>query len=237
MPNAEDVYAHIGVKSGGVALDGEGKYGPNVPDPRKPWAEKSITIDLFAYHGLHAARQRHGHDRGHRDADAAGRQVQRRWARSIHGQLDSLVAHGRRAGRAATIEPYQVSDHDECDRQTVAGPADFTGATALVGYGEIDYVVWPWFVPGVRVEYTRASIEPSSNPGGSSAASLLRVIPGVAMLVRPNIKVVLTGDIERAYGLPTMQSWSPAGGFAVAPQGLFSKFEAEQINATLAVAY
>ena len=52
LPNAEDVYAHIGVKSGGVALDGEGKYGPNVPDPRKPWAEKSITFDLFAYHGI-----------------------------------------------------------------------------------------------------------------------------------------------------------------------------------------
>ena len=40
-PNAEDVYAHLGVKSGGVALDGEGKYGPNVPDPSKPWAEKA----------------------------------------------------------------------------------------------------------------------------------------------------------------------------------------------------
>ena len=52
LPNAEDVYAHIGMKSGGVALDGEGKYGPNVPDPRKPWAEKAITLDLFAYHGM-----------------------------------------------------------------------------------------------------------------------------------------------------------------------------------------
>src|SRR5271166_1598014 len=52
MPNAADAYAHIGLKSGGVALDGEGKYGPNAPDPRKPWAEKAITFDLFAYHGL-----------------------------------------------------------------------------------------------------------------------------------------------------------------------------------------
>src|SRR5580704_6757509 len=52
MPNAEDAYVHVGIKSGGVALDGEGKYGPNVPDPMKPWAEKAITVDAFAYHGL-----------------------------------------------------------------------------------------------------------------------------------------------------------------------------------------
>src|SRR5208282_839705 len=52
--NAEDVYAHIGIKSGGVALDGEGKYGPNVPEPTKPWAEKAITLDAFAFHGLNA---------------------------------------------------------------------------------------------------------------------------------------------------------------------------------------
>jgi len=49
--NAEDVYAHVGIKSGGVALDGEGKYGSNVPDAAKPWAEKAITLDAFGYHG------------------------------------------------------------------------------------------------------------------------------------------------------------------------------------------
>ena len=102
VPNAEDVYAHIGVKSGGVALDGEGKYGPNVPDPRKPWAEKSITFDLFAYHGITRLDNGTGTVAGATASPvAAERPVQRRSARSIHAQYDSLVAHGRRADRAA----------------------------------------------------------------------------------------------------------------------------------------
>jgi hypothetical protein len=120
----------------------------------------------------------------------------------------------------------------------VNGTPDYTSATAIVAYGEVNYVVWPWFVPGVRAEYTRTTLEASSNAASSTAASLLRLIPGVAMLARPNIKVVLTGDIERAYGLPAVGSWTPAGGLAVPPgAGQPSKFEAEQINTTVAVAY
>jgi len=229
LPNAEDVYAHIGVKSGGVALDGEGKYGPNVPDPRKPWAEKSITIDLFAYHGLQRL------DNGTGTLTGAVTPVQQddtfnAAGAAIHAQWDSLsIMLGEQLERHGS--PYQGTPATTGMGGVVNGMPNFANATALVGYGEIDYVVWPWLVPGVRAEYTRTTVD-SSNP-----ASLLRVIPGVAMLVRPNIKAVLTGDIERAYGLPTTQSWSPAGGFAVAPQGQASKFEAEQINATVAVAY
>jgi hypothetical protein len=229
LPNAEDVYAHVGVKSGGVALDGEGKYGPNVPDPRKPWAERSVTIDLFAYHGLQRLDNGTGTLTGtvtpvqqDDNFNAAGA--------AIHAQWDSLsIMLGEQLERHES--PYQGSQATAVMGNVVNGAPNFASATASVGYGEIDYVVWPWLVPGVRAEYTRTTVD-SSNP-----ASLLRIIPGVAMLVRPNIKAVLTGDIESAYGLPTTQSWSPAGGFAVAPQGRSSKFEAEQVNATVAVAY
>ena len=77
--NAEDLYAHIGVKSGGVALDGEGKYGPNVPEPTKPWAEKAVTLDAFALHGLNAFDNGTGTVAGEdRVTRNAGRQLQRR---------------------------------------------------------------------------------------------------------------------------------------------------------------
>jgi hypothetical protein len=99
-------------------------------------------------------------------------------------------------------------------------------------YAELDYVVYPWLVPGIRYEYTRTTFE------AGSPASLLRVIPGVAMLVRPDIRVILTGDVERAYGLPFTQSWAPAGGSIVAPgPGVLSKFEAETITLSAAVAF
>ncbi len=70
---------------------------------------------------------------------------------------------------------------------------------------------------------------------GSSDAQLLRVIPGIAMLARPNIKVVVTGDLEWGKNLPTVGSWAPAGGF-VAPT-TDAKFEAEQIGVVAAVAF
>ena len=244
LPNAEDVYAHVGVKSGGVALDGEGKYGPNVSDPRKPWAEKSITLDAFAYHGL--ARM----DNGTGVALAFVPQNDRinAFGAVVHGQYDSLLLT---AGLQLEMHsaPYagSASMPGPAGGAATAGTPSFASATSIVQYDEVDYVLWPWFVPGVRVEYTRLGMDstvPSVDPRDGNYASLARVIPGIAMLVRPNIRVVLTGDFETAYGLPPVGAWGPAGG-QIAPSKLDastgrlaqSAFEAEQINATLNVAY
>lgn len=233
MPNAEDVYAHIGVKSGGVALDGEGKYGPNVPDPDKPWAERSITLDAFAYHGMNVLDNGTGAVAGitpatpfpQRDRfDAVGA--------TVHAQLDSaILTYGGQLERHLRPYPGSAATANPSG-DPIPGAPDYTSGRAFVTYGELDYVLFPWFVPAVRAEYTRTTVE-SSNP-----ASLLRVMPGVAMLVRPNIKVVVTGDFEKAYGLPATGSWGPAGGAIVAPgPGVGSKFEAEQIITTVAVAF
>jgi hypothetical protein len=225
LPNAEDVYAHIGVKSGGVALDGEGKYGPNVPDPRKPWAEKSVTFDLFAYHGMDRL------DNGTGTVPGTPTQQDDRFkalGAVIHGQWDSLILMA-----GAELErherPYPGSAASSTSAGTFPGSPDLTSATSVVEYDEVDYVVWPWLVPGVRTEYTNAALE------GGSAAQLLRVIPGVAMLARPNIKVILTGDLEWGKNLPPVGNWTAASGFIATPQT--SRFEAEQINATVALAY
>jgi hypothetical protein len=231
VPNATDVYAHIGVKSGGVALDGEGKYGPNAPDPRKPWAEKAITLDLFAYHGLQRLDNGTGAVAGATAAPLQQDDSFNAVGAAVHAQWDSLIVT---AGA-------QVENHNHPYPGTAAtanamgavvnGTPDLTSATAIVEYDEIDYVVWPWFVPGVRSEYTRATVE------GASDSQLLRIIPGVAMLARPNIKVVLTGDLEWGQNLPPIGSWSPAGGIVAPTTQTTSKFEAEQVNVTVAVAY
>jgi hypothetical protein len=228
MPNAEDVYAHIGVKSGGVALDGEGKYGPSVPDPRKPWAEKSITLDLFAYHGLTRADNGTGAVSGLTTPTLQNDRFNAVGA-VVHAQLDSLIA----------MAGVQMESHDRpypgspattgATGAILPGTPDLTNGTAVLQYDELNYVVYPWLVPGVRVEYTHATVE------NRDAAELLRVIPGVAILVRPNIRVILTGDLEQGKNPPAVGSWGPAGG-AIAPTGT-SKFEAEQINATVSVAY
>ncbi len=230
--NAEDAYVHIGIKSGGVALDGEGKYGSNVPDPTKPWAEKAITLDVFGYHGLNVLDNGTG-----TNASGSAIAVPQRDSFDIAGgtvraQYDSLVLdaggqyewHSRPyVGTSATANPSGTA---------IPGVPDYTSARGIVAWGELDYVIWPWFVPGVRTEYTVGSAE------GSNAFSLLRVIPGIAMLVRPDVRVILTGDMETAKGAPVAGSWGAAGGAAVglAP-GQQTTFQAETVSATAAVAF
>jgi hypothetical protein len=230
LPNAEDAYAHIGVKSGGVALDGEGRYGPNAPDPAKPWAEKAITLDAFAYHGLSLIDNGTGTVAGGTAAPVSQRDTFNAVGGSLRAQWDSIILnsgiqfefHSRPyPGAAATVDAAG---------NTTNGATDLTSATSIIQYNELDFIVFPWFVPAVRTEFTRLSIENAPH------ANLLRVMPGVATLIRPNIKAVLTADFERAQGLPPVGSWEPAGGL-VAPEATGSKFEAEQIIATVAVAF
>jgi len=230
--NAEDAYAHIGIKSGGVALDGEGKYGPNVPDPAKPWAEKAITVDVFGYHGLNVLDNGTGTVAGGSATAVAQPDRFDAFGGTIRAQYDSLVLDGGGQfewhshpymGTPATANP---------NGNTTPGVADYTSAHGVVTWGELDYVIWPWFVPGVRAEYTLGTAE------GSSAFSLLRVVPGVAMLVRPDVKVVVTGDFETAQGAPVAGSWAPAGGNIVGPSaGTQSAFKAETVSAVVAVAF
>jgi hypothetical protein len=232
--NAEDAYAHIGIKSGGVALDGEGKYGPNVPNPMKPWAEKAVTLDAFAYHGLNVFDNGTGTVGGGAASPISQGDKFNAVGATIRAQYDSLVFDGGATyehhsrpylGTAATANPSPTGS-------AVPGVPDYTGAHGIVGWGEMDYVIWPWFVPGVRAEYTQGHAE------GGSNFSLLRVIPGIAMLVRPDVRVILTGDLETAYGAPVTGGWASAGGAINGPPpGQQSALQAETITATAAVAF
>lgn len=222
--DAEDVYAHIGIKSGGIALDGEGKYGPNPPDPMKPWAEKSITLDLFAYHGMNLLDNGTGTVPG---VPVGQKNSVGVLGGAIRGQLGSFIAT---AG-------LQFEHHDAPYQGTPAvdpntpGTPDLTHGDAWVQYNEFDYVVFPWLVPGVRTELTTMT-------ASGDRATLFRLIPGIATLIRPNIKFVLTGDFEWAQGVPVVGGWGPAGGSIVAPgPGQASKIEAETLTGTVAVAF
>ena len=230
-PNAEDAYAHVGFKTGGVALDGEGRYGPNAPDPAKPWAEKALTVDAFAYHGLSLADNGTGTVAGgtagvvkQRDTfNAIGASARAQWDSLILNTGVQLEHHSKPyAGAAATADAAG---------NVTNGAENTTSGAAVVQYVELDYILFPWFVPAVRTEYTNLSVE------GSDRAQLLRIMPGIAMLARPNIKVVVSGDIERAKGLPPAGDWSPAAGIVAPPSSTESKFEAEQIMASVAVAF
>jgi hypothetical protein len=231
LPTSEDAYAHIGVKIGGMSLDGEGDSGMQSADAKHPWSETSLTLDGYAYHGLSRVDSGTGVGPGslliYQDDQifAAGGQARA----SIQSLLITAGAIVERHD-----SPYQGTAADP-GPPPAPGAQDFSHGTSFSQYAEADYVVYPWLVPGVRTEYTQLTTRPSVE--NADHASLLRITPGVAFAIRPNVRLITTGTFEYATGLPPAGSWSAAGGFIQAPPGTASKVEAEQINATLAWAF
>lgn len=201
----ENAYAHVGYKIGGMRLDGEGTTGPQ--DTKKPWAENAVTIDLFAYHS----------NSQFLNADptpAAVQDVAMTIGGGVRAQYGSLELN---AGAFSESHSHALGDG--------------TKATALAQYDELSYIVYPWLVPAVRVEYV------TLKPSGISAVNDLRIEPGVAMLIRPNLKVTVAGQLESAKGAPDA-GWGPIGGFATPATATSTvKTEFEAINIGLATAF
>jgi hypothetical protein len=205
---SNNVYAHAGYKLGGMRLDGEGAVGP--ADPMKPWAERSVTLDLFAYH----AQSNFTFTDNTMTPPVVVAQDDKIWSfgAGLRAQLDSLELD---AG------VYQER-HDHV-------LVDGTAVNALSQYEELSYVVFPWMVPAVRVELSHLS------PSGGSSINDLRIIPGVAFLVRPNLKLAVIGLIEHADGVPD-GGWGEAGGSAAPAPGT-KVTEIESIVGSFAFAF
>ena len=207
-----NAYVHVGAKLGGVRLDGENNS--SVPDPKQPWAETAVTVDAFFYHSKSSFTFA---DPGSTpDAplpDLARNDVANVIGGSARGQLDSLELD---AG---------------VDFEMHSNPGTGAKVTALSQFDELSYVVFPWLVPAVRFEYTHLA------PDGGTSLSDARLSLGAAALVRPNIKLVLTGQLEAATGLPA-GGWDPVGGVAAPadPAGTVS-LEIESITLGMAYAY
>ncbi len=199
--NPNDFYAHIGYKLGGMPLDAEKSSAP--ADPMKPWAEKAVTFDAFYYRS-----------QSHFTAadESAVNDGTRTYGGGVRAQWGSLEFN---------TGAYQ----EQHDHLALDGP----GVDALAQYNELSYVVYPWLVPALRVEYLRL------RPDGGPSLSDTRIMAGAAILARPNLKFTLTAWIESATGAPP-GGWGPAGGFAV-PATPTSRVSSEIEAITLGMAY
>ncbi|HET9599391.1 MAG TPA: hypothetical protein VFP65_27705 [Anaeromyxobacteraceae bacterium] len=182
----ENVYGHAAYKFGGMRLDGEGSTGST--DVQRPWAETALTVHGFASHANSTFTDA---------ASAVQQDVSNAYGVGARLQVDSLELN---------VEGY-LDKHDHAT--AVAGPDGRAGSVDVkVGWAELSYILYPWLVPAVRVEYVR--LEPGN---GGVATSWTHIRPGVAFLVRPNVKLTLYGDIEMASGTPDQGgSWSGVGG-------------------------
>jgi hypothetical protein len=184
----ENVYGHLGFKVGGMRLDGEGSSGPT--DPTKPWAERAVTVDAFIYR-----MASHYTNPGTMGVTVDLDDEALAFGGALRAQWDSFYLD---------TGAYQER-HDHVLAPDMNGNSG--GVNATTQFNEVSYIVYPWLVPSVRIEYTRLS------PNGSDSLSDLRILAGVAALVRPNIKLTLAGLIENATGVPD-GGWGSAGGFA-----------------------
>ncbi len=179
--NSENAYGHVGAKLGGLRLDGEGAQGPK--DAMKPWAETALTVDAFAYHG-----REHYPEPGvvPPATPAPIGDTTTTFGVAARGQLES----------AELNLGWYTQRHDR-------GTSTLAKVDADVEWAELSYVLFPWMVPAVRVE--RIGLKPSDG----SSVNDVHVMPGIAFLVRPNVKFVLVGNLEFANGFPNDATGTP----------------------------
>jgi len=204
---SENVYGHLAFKLGGMRMDGEGSTGST--DVAHPWAETALTVYGFGYHS---------------STEFTATVVTDATA-TPPGTTDLVqedVASTFGAGGRAQVGSLELDAGGYWDKHNhvVGGLPTADGrageAVAKVFWGELSYILFPWLVPAVRVEHVILS------PTGGVSTNDTRIIPGVAILVRPNVKVTVVGTLERASGLPdtglnASAGWGAAGGTVAPP--------------------
>ncbi len=203
---SENATAHLGFKVGGLRLDGENATGAG--NPLKPWEETALTVDVF---GTRSA----SHFANATDA-------------TMFQDDRTYVLGGHLRGTVGSFELDSGLFQEWHNHATDTA----TGVKALVQYDELSYVVFPWLIPAVRMEYV------SLLPDGGTRLNDVLFTAGAACLIRPNLKVTLTGLIEHATAAPNPMAggWDlGSDGFANPAAGAVTEFEAIQIGLAYAL--
>jgi hypothetical protein len=208
--NSANFYAHAGYKLGGSTLDGEHVDGK----PQDLAHEHSITLDAFAYRSIS------------RFNDAGNPTAMPPVPPALTKNTSLTLGCAIRAQRAELELDiglfYQTDDH-----VTSIAPS----TTTLSQWNEISYLIYPWLAVGGRVEYLRVQ------PDGANAVSDFRIVPGIAALIRPNLKLTMTASLEWANGMPDA-GWGAAGLSAAPPDTMSNvSLEIEQVQLQLWAAF
>ncbi len=213
--NPENVYAHVGYKIGGMRLDGEGKAETN---PARPWEETAITFEVYGYHAYNAS--------AFSGEDVSGAPISLTFTDTVNGGGGGLRAQW---GSLELNAGAYFEHHTHVTPDFVAGTAD--SADAFAQYDELSYMVSSWLVPAFRFEYF------SLSPSGASSQNLVRLLPGVAATVIPNVKLVAVAVIEQGTGNPP-GGWGPVGGSVAPPDATSTRgLEFEAVTLTAAIAF
>lgn len=166
----KDYYGHITYKIGGMPLDGVVEGGPSLGGT-EPYVDNSLTLGTFIYQGNASI--------GPADAPQSNTFTE------FGGDYNLFY------GRCNLFGGLGIR-HDE--QPFVGTPGQ--SANTTVWFSELDYVIYPWLLPGVRLEsWNSHSLDPGS--GAQVAYTDTQIVPGVVALVRPNLKFTLRTSIAK----------------------------------------
>ncbi|MEI8254094.1 MAG: hypothetical protein WCJ30_00310 [Deltaproteobacteria bacterium] len=157
-----DFYGRLGFKIGGMRLDGVTSSGEVSIASPQPWREWSVQVGMFGYMGLASLGNT-----------------------TVASQDDRFVVAGGDVnatfGDLLLIAAYSVGRNS---RPSLADPT--ISPISHHWMVQLDYVIFPWLVPGVRVEQNFVDGQMRT-----------RVIGQVYALVRANVRMSLTAILEQ----------------------------------------
>ncbi len=167
----KDFYGHVTYKFGGLPLDGVIQGGP-APNNPQPYIDNSLTLGAFVYRGSAALGS----------ADAS--------------QYDHFTMTGGDVNAFYSRYNFFGGIGIRSDDQPFVGTPG-QSANTTVWFGELDVTVFPWLLPGVRLESWHSQ---NFDTGALSSYTDTQIVPGIVALVRPNVKFTLRTSLAK-YGL------------------------------------
>jgi hypothetical protein len=154
-----------------MPLDGVVEGGAAVANSQ-PYIDNSLTVGAYLYHGNASIGPDSG---GQEDKFTTG-------GGDVNVSYDRLNVFGGVGIR-----------HDENPYLGTTG----VSANTSTWFGEADFVLFPWLLPGVRFESWKSEFiaDPNTNEIGTYTEN--QFVPGVVALVRPNVKMTLRTTLEK----------------------------------------
>ena len=170
----KDVYGRVGVKFGGLALDGYQPAGMDALQQTDNWADNSFSVGAYAYHGNYNVEILEKGLSSNVDNDFT------RYGFDVHANL------GRFDLFAGTI-----FGKDDNPSGLPSGSTDLERElNSLAWFVEGQYLILPWFIAGVRVGGA------SSDQNDDDIDKYTLISPNITILARANIRFTVEGLIR-----------------------------------------
>ena len=170
----KDYYAHVTYKFLGLPLDGVTSEGPALNNS-KPYIDNSVTVGAFVYSGSAEI----GPDsmiQSNNFSMVGG---------DVNASYDRLNLFGG-IGIRNDKTPFVGDTHQS--------------ANTTVWFGEADVVIYPWLLADLRYESWKSfMLDPAT--GTTASYNDKQFVPGLTVLVRPNVKMGLRTTVAKSESL------------------------------------